>query len=112
MNSKLKINKFKKMKLLLLTCIEEYENEVKNILKHSGVKAFSYQEVKGYKNESNGKINNWFVSDNIPMKSLMFTVFIENECMFDIFDKVEKFNSERSSKSKIHLACLSVEHTI
>ena len=38
------------MKLLLVTCIQEYEKEVKNILKHSGVKSFSYQTVSGYSN--------------------------------------------------------------
>ena len=100
------------MKLLLLTCIEEYENVVKEILKHSGVKAFSYQSVKGYKNTENSELNNWFVSDDIPMKSLLFTIFIEDTCMPDIFDRVEKFNEERASLSKLHLACLKVEQTI
>lgn len=99
------------MKLLLLTCIAEYENEAKEILKHTGVKSFSYQSVKGYKNNSND-LSNWFVSDDIPTDSLLFTVFIENECMDDIFSRVEQFNSERSSLSKLHLACLQVDQTI
>jgi hypothetical protein len=30
------------MKLLLITAIEEFETDIINILKHSGVKTFSY----------------------------------------------------------------------
>ena len=34
------------MKLLLITAIEEFEKDVINILKNSGVKAFSHQSVR------------------------------------------------------------------
>lgn len=104
--------KLEKMKLLLITCIQEYENDVKGILKHSGVKSFSYQSVKGYKNENGGEISNWFVSDEIPTNSLLFTVLIDNKCMDDIFEKVEKFNSDRTTLSKVHVACIDVNKSI
>lgn len=100
------------MKLLLITCIQEYKQQVKEILRHSGVKSFSYQSVKGYKNENNDQTNNWFVSADTPTDSLLFTVFIEPECINDIFEKVEKFNSERKSLSKIHISCLTVDKSI
>jgi nitrogen regulatory protein PII len=98
------------MKLLLITCIQEYEENVKEILKHSGVKSFSYQSVKGYKNEN--EISNWFVSSDVPTKSLLFTVFIENQCMDDIFERIEKFNTDRTALSKVHVACLVVDQSI
>lgn len=100
------------MKLLLITCIQEYEENVKGILKHSGVKSFSYQSVKGYKNENGGEISNWFVSSDIPTESLLFTVFIENQCMDDIFERIEKFNTDRTALSKVHVACLVVDQSI
>ena len=41
------------MKLLLITAIEEFENDVINILKNSKVRSFTYQSVKGFKNDKN-----------------------------------------------------------
>jgi len=54
------------MKLLLIRAIEEFETEVKTILNHSGVKAFSYQSVKGYKNNGN-ELENWFPTDYLSV---------------------------------------------
>lgn len=100
------------MKLLLITAIEAFEKDVKKILSHSGVKAFSYQEVKGYKNESDGTMDNWFASGHNEFNSLLFTVFIECECVNDIYERVEKFNDEQKSLSNIHVATLEIEKTI
>lgn len=100
------------MKLLLITAISEFEKDVKSILSHSGVKAFSYQEVKGYKNETDGSIDNWFVSSRTEFNSLLFTVFVECDCVEDIYARIEKFNAEQESLSNIHLATLQIEKTI
>ena len=62
------------MKLLLITAIEEFEKDVINILKNSRLKAFSYQSVKGFKNDRN-EMKNWFGKDDIAVDSLLFTVF-------------------------------------
>lgn len=100
------------MKLLLITAIQEFEKEVKNILNHSGVKAFSYQEVKGYKNESDGSLDNWFVSSRTEFRSLLFTVFVEAKMVHEIHERVEKFNAEQESQSHIHLVTLQIEKTV
>ena len=100
------------MKLLLITAIEAFEKDVKKILSHSGVKAFSYQEVKGYKNESDGTMDNWFASGHNEFNSLLFTVFIECECVNDIYERVETFNAKQKSLSNIHVATLEIEKTI
>lgn len=78
------------MKLLLITAIEEFETDVKTILKHSGVKAFSYQSVKGYKNNGN-ELENWFPTDYLPVDSLLFTVFVEDHVVDEIYKSIEGF---------------------
>ena len=51
------------MKLILITAVAEFENEVKQILKKAQVKTFSYREVTGYRNTSEDAIeSNWFGS--------------------------------------------------
>ncbi|MFV0605820.1 MAG: hypothetical protein ACK5NK_08280 [Niabella sp.] len=100
------------MKLLLITAIHEYEKDVKQILNHSGVKSFSYQEVKGYKNESVGSSENWFGASHTEIDSLLFIVFIEAQFVTQIYQKVEQFNAKQDSLSHIHLATLGLERSI
>lgn len=97
------------MKLLLITAIQEFEKDVKKILNHSGVKSFSYQEVKGYKNETDGKSDNWFVAEHSEIDSLLFSVFIEESMVAEIYKKVEIFNVQQTSLSRLHMATLPIE---
>ena len=99
------------MKLLLITSVEEFEKEVKNILKHSGVKAFSYQSVKGYKNNGD-ELGNWFSSDNVEIDSLLFTVFIESRYVDEIYIRIQDFNSRHKTLSHVHIATVQLEKSI
>ena len=97
------------MKLLLITAIEEFETDVINILKHSGVKSFSYQSVKGFKNNKN-EISNWFGKDDIAVNSLLFTVFSDCNCVDDIYKNVNEFNQKQKTVSRIHIATINLEN--
>ena len=99
------------MKLLLITSVEEFEKEVKNILKHSGVKAFSYQSVKGFKNNGD-ELENWFSSDNVEINSLLFTVFIESRYVDEIYIRIQDFNSRQKTLSHVHIATVQLEKSI
>lgn len=99
------------MKLLLITAIEGFETEVKTILNHSGVKAFSYQSVKGFKNNGN-ELENWFPTDNLSVDSLLFTVFVEDAFVDGIYRSVENFNSQQETLSHIHIATVQLEKSI
>lgn len=100
------------MKLLLITCVGEYQQNVTEILRHSGVKSFSYQMVNGYENKNGGKSHNWFIAEDVATDSLLFTVFIEDACQADIVELVRDFNAQLTSSSKVHLACLAVEESV
>lgn len=100
------------MKLLLITCIEEFENDVKEILKHSGVKAFSYQSVRGYKNGKDAGVNNWFITADPPVDSMLFIAFIEDNCVDDIFFRAEKFNTGQSAQSRLHLTVINAARSL
>lgn len=99
------------MKLIILTAIEEFEKNVKDILTHSGVKTFSFTKVKGVKNES-GKLSaeNWFASGVIETNSLVFMVFIEDSCQNTIYDRVRKFNEKVEFLSRIHISTVALEN--
>ncbi|MPS75195.1 MAG: hypothetical protein E2590_18920 [Chryseobacterium sp.] len=97
------------MKLLLITAIEEFEADVIDILKHSGVKSFSYQSVKGFKNNKN-EMSNWFGKDDIAVNSLLFTVFSDCNCIDDIYKSVNEFNQKQKTVSRIHMATINLEN--
>ncbi|MCG2792035.1 hypothetical protein [Chryseobacterium sp. SC28] len=99
------------MKLLLITAVEEFEKDVKTILKHSGVKAFSYQSVKGYKNNGD-ELENWFPKDYVSIDSLLFTVFVIDDIVDEIYKSVEDFNSKQEIVSQVHIAIISLEKSI
>ena len=53
------------MKLLIITSIKAFKKEIKDILKESEVKIYSYKDVIGFRDTSNlGMQENWFCSSN------------------------------------------------
>jgi len=100
------------MKLLLITAVKEFEKDIKQLLKKSGVQSFSYQDVKGFKNSSEEAVDtNWFGSEMNETQSVLFHVFIATEKL-DVFCQfVKEFNIIQESKSTIHVAVLNIEKT-
>lgn len=96
------------MKLLLITAIEEFEKDVINILKNSGVRSFNYQSVKGFQNDKN-EMNNWFGKDDIAVDSLLFTVFSEYNGVDRIYKNINEFNSKQQTVSHIHIVTINSE---
>ena len=98
------------MKLLIITAIKEFEIEVKNILVKSGSKSFTYNEVKGFKNDDRStSSSNWFASSFSETDSLLFTVFVPEENTHLILKKIEEFNAEQETLSKVHIALIALE---
>lgn len=99
------------MKLLLITAIEEFENEIIKILKNLGVNVFSYQSVKGYRNDEN-TLESWFSTEHLSVDSLLFTVFVEQELENKIYEKIQILNSKLETLSKVHLATVMLEKSL
>ncbi len=100
------------MKLLLITAVKEFEKEIKQILKKSGVKVYSHKSVMGYKDISDLSLqNNWFASELNESESVFFYAFVEKESVDKVFDFVDEFNKKQESLSHIHLAMLNIERS-
>lgn len=98
------------MKLLLITAIKEFESDVKIILVKSDAKSFTYNSVKGFKNGTESNVSdNWFASPYAEIDSLLFTVFVPEENTPLIIKKIEEFNSEQETLSKVHIALINLE---
>ena len=98
------------MKLLLITAVKEFENQIKQLLKKASVQSFSYQEVKGFKNSTGEAVeSNWFGSEMNETDSILFYAFTAKEKVDALFELVEYFNIEQESVSHIHIAILNIE---
>lgn len=100
------------MKLLLITSIAEYSNEVKEILKKARVKTYSYRNVIGYSNNANEALEtNWFGGEMYENDSMLFYAFVPKENTDIICDAVADFNAKQETLSHIHVAILQIEKT-
>ena len=98
------------MKLLLITAVKEFENDIKLILKKSQVKSFSYKEVNGFKDSSEDALEaNWFATNMQENESILFYAFVEKENVDTVFEIVAEFNEKQKTASHIHLAMLNIE---
>lgn len=98
------------MKLLLITAIKEFEDQIKQMLKKAAVQSFSCQDVKGFKNNSGAAdATNWFGSEGSEIDSILFYAFVAKEKVDLLFELVATFNNEQESLSQIHVAVLNIE---
>jgi hypothetical protein len=98
------------MKLLIITAITEFENDIKLMLNKANVKTFTYKKVTGFMEISEKSIqSNWFASDMNETDSILFYAFVKNVNGDLFFDQVSIFNSRLKTQSRIHVAILNIE---
>jgi len=101
---------FNKMKLLVITAIKEFENEIKLQLKKANVKTFSFREVTGYRDSTEDAVeSNWFSSEMNQTESVVFFAFVKAENVDMLFKLVNEFNEHQKTLSHIHVAVLNIE---
>lgn len=97
------------MKLLLITAVQEYKENVKKILLHSGIKTFTYMPAKGYRDSTMDSIgNNWFGSEMNESEAFVYFVFATEETISPVRQAIEDFNKKSESLSAIHLAVMEL----
>lgn len=99
------------MKLLLITCITDFENDVKIMLQKSNVNTYSFKEVTGFHDISEEIENNWFAAERNETESLLFYAFVRKETLDHIFQMADAFNAKQQSLSHIHIAVLDIEQS-
>lgn len=98
------------MKLLIINAVLAFENDIKQMLKQSQVKTYTYKEVKGFKDISEEAIeSNWFASEMNETESILFYAFVKKENVDKLFGLITEFNEKLETLSKIHIAVLNIE---
>jgi nitrogen regulatory protein PII len=100
------------MKMLVITAVESYQEEIVKVLKESNIHAFSSTNVLGHVNQNDPNLeDNWFGGDVQNYQSILYFALLPKEQLDNVFEAVERINAKAQSKSKIHLSVMGVERT-
>jgi hypothetical protein len=99
------------MKLMLITAIKVFENDIKHLLKEAKVNAYTYNDAIGFKDHSTENLSaNWFATDQYENESVVFHAFVADDLATKAIALVQTFNQQQDSLSKVHLALLNIEN--
>jgi len=98
------------MKLLLITAIQSFEPDIREMLHEAAVKKYSFKEVKGYSDSNHESIvDNWFASEGNETNSVLFYAFVTKETAAQVFELANAFNDQQESHSLVHVVVLNIE---
>jgi len=98
------------MKLVVITAISEFANNIKLHLKKAEVKTYSYKEVFGYRDSTEDAVeSNWFSSEMNQTDSVVFFAFVKKDKVDLLFEHINEFNSKQKTLSHIHVAVINIE---
>ncbi len=100
------------MKLLIVTCLKEYQDDVIKIFKKADIHAFSATQVIGYKdNNPPDLIENWFASGDELFDSLMIFSITAAENAEHGMNGIKIFNKETKTNFPVRVFIVPVERS-
>ena len=101
------------MKLLIVLGIQEYRDELCELLRTTGINVFSEVDIKGYKNEPVvSDPMNWFAGSADPDYSVMFMAFIDAPELNNTMKKILELNERDQERKPVHAFQMPVERFI
>jgi len=101
------------MKLVIVTAVEEFQNDVLKLFKKANIESFSSSGIDGYKNiPSVLRTSSWFPSKKGGNESRMFFSFTDDEHIDTLFDLLKVFNKQLETNNPIKAIVVPVEKFI
>ncbi len=101
------------MKLVIVTAVEEFQNEVLKLFKSAKIDSFSTSDIDGYKNSPNLlATSSWFPSIKGGNESHMFFSFTEDNSIDKLFDLIQEFNDNLETNNPIKAIVVPIERAI
>ncbi len=101
------------MKLVIVTAVAFFHDDMLRIFKKAGVKALSESDIDGYKTASAVlTASNWFASDKGGVKSVMLFAFTEDEKIDVLFELITEYNKTLETKNPVKAIVVPVERFI
>jgi hypothetical protein len=101
------------MKLLVITIIEEFEEEVLKLLKKAGIENFSSSGIEGFKGKETLAIAaSWFPGEKSSTRSVMLFSFTQEKYIDQLFPLIEEFNGGLESPNPVRAVMVPIERSI
>jgi len=100
------------MKMVIITCLSDYEKDIMNLLEKADVNAFSAFNIDGYRNDKNElDFQTWFPSTQLGSESLMFFSFDTANKIKNLFELIKKYNQTLNT-NPVKAAIMPIEESI
>ena len=101
------------MKLVIVTAVEVFQEEVLNIFKKANIKNFSSSDIDGHKNRTSVLVaSNWFSGVKSSNESTMFFSFTKEEKIDTLFELIKEFNTNLETNNPIKAIVVPIEKSI
>ncbi|WP_299363605.1 hypothetical protein [Winogradskyella sp.] len=101
------------MKLLIVTSVEHYHNEVLELFKKAKIESFSGSEIDGYKTAKSLLItNSWFSSKSGGAESILLFSFTQDDKVDILFELIREFNKHLETSNPIKAVVVPIEKHI
>jgi len=101
------------MKLVMVTSVEEFHNDILQIFKESGIQNFSESGIDGYKNVPTIlSSSNWFATNKGATNSILLFSFTEEEKIDTLFELLKGYNNNLETNNPIKAVVLPIERNL
>lgn len=101
------------MKLVIVTAVEQFQNDVLKLFKKANIENFSSSDIDGYKNISSLLMaSNWFSAGKGGNESSMFFSFTDEEHIDSLFKLIEEFNTNLETNNPLKAVVVPIEKFI
>ena len=98
------------MKLVMVTAVEQFHNDILQIFNKADIRNFSESEIEGYKKAPTIlSSSNWFASEKSGTNSIMLFSFTEEDKIDILFNLLEEFNSNMETNNPVKAVVLPIE---
>ena len=100
------------MKLLIVTCLKEYQQIVAAIFEEAQINVFSVTNTIGHKEDHTmNLLDNWFASGEEKFDSIFLFSFTDNANAVNALELIKKYNENAVSEFPVRAFILPVEQS-
>ena len=101
------------MKLVLVTAVEEFQQEILKLFKKANIENFSSSDIDGYKNGASILMaSHWFSGGKRGSESSLFFSFTDEEHIDLLFPLIKEFNTNLETNNPIKAIVVPIEKFI
>ena len=99
------------MKLFIVTCLKEFQDDVTKIFKQADIHVFSATPIIGFRdNQRMDVMDSWFAAGDEKMDSLMLFSFTAEENANHGMELIKKFNKGNETQFPLRAFIVPVEN--